>query len=83
MANKPQPKPKPSAPAPSAAPSMHVQNSAPAVWPNFEACWNATVKNGTPYLMNACKEHIKAKGWLNDKSKWVEGIKHFGVKVEK
>ena len=79
---KPRPKPQPQEPKPSAPPVMHVQNQPPQLWPNFDACWNACVKNGTPFLLNACKEHLKSKGWLNDKSKWIEGIKHFGIKVE-
>lgn len=60
------------------------QHEAPAnSWPNFEACWHASVNNGNPLLLQSCKAHLKALGWLNKPEKWIEGILHFGVEVEK
>ena len=61
-----------------------TQNKPPQIpWSSFEQCWSATVKNGTPFLMEACKAHIKAMGWLNSPEKWISGMKHFGIEVEK
>jgi len=61
-----------------------VQNKRPeARWQTFEQCWNACVKNGTPLLMESCKAHLKAMGWLNKPEKFIDGIRHFGVEVEK
>lgn len=61
-----------------------VQNARPAVqWQTFEQCWHSCVRNGTPLLMESCKAHLRAMGWLNQPSKWIEGMMHFGIKVEK
>jgi len=62
-----------------------VQNSRPNYvrWQTFEQCWHSCVKNGTPLLMESCKAHLRAMGWLNKPEKWIEGMKHFGIPLEK
>ena len=65
--------------------SIHtVQNSRPQVqWQSFEQCWNTCVKNGTPLLKESCKAHLRAMGWLNQPNRWIEGMLHFGLRIEK
>lgn len=60
-----------------------VQNEKPIYWESFESFWHECVKNGTPSMMHACKEHIKALGWMDDQEKWIDGTIHFGIPVEK
>jgi hypothetical protein len=61
-----------------------VQNARPDVqWQSFEQCWHTCVKNGTPLLMESCKAHLRAMGWLSKPEKWIEGMRHFGIPVEK
>lgn len=61
-----------------------VQNSRPEYqWQSFEQCWHSCVKNGTPLLMESCKAHLRAMGWLAKPEKWIEGMKHFGIPLEK
>ena len=62
---------------------VDIQNEPPVYWDSFESFWRASVKNGTPFLMEACKEHLRAMGWLDKPSKWLEGAMHFGIKIEK
>lgn len=65
-------------------PASVVQNTPPKrPWTSFEQCWHACVKNGTPLLMVSCKAHLKAMGWLHQPNRWIEGMRHFGIKVEK
>ena len=66
-------------------PTSHsVQNLPPNHgWPSFDAFWSKCVRNGTPLLKDSFRAHLRAMGWMNDPSKWVEGAKHFGIKIEK
>lgn len=61
----------------------HQNNDPDKKWASFEQCWVESVKNGNNFLMESCKMHLKSKGWLDDQSKWIYGIKHFGIPVEK
>lgn len=65
--------------------SRHThQNVPPQVqWQTFEQCWHACVKHGTPLLMESCKAHLRAMGWLNKPEKWIDGMRHFGIPLEK
>jgi hypothetical protein len=66
-------------------PTSHtVQNLPPNKgWHSFEQCWHSCVKNGTPLLMESCKAHLRAMGWLNRQEKWIDGMRHFGISIEK
>ncbi len=62
----------------------YVQNSAPIrVWSSFDEFWYSCIKGNDYFLMENCKEHLKALGWYGDQRKWIEGVKHFGIPVEK
>lgn len=61
-----------------------VQNTAPIIgWPNFDVFWSMCVKGGTPTVKSACIAHLKSIGAWEDQSKWIDGLKHYGVPVEK
>jgi hypothetical protein len=60
-----------------------VQNTPPVMWKSFEQFWNACIKNGDERHMVACKIHLQSLGWLDKPSKWIEGVKNFGIEVEK
>jgi len=62
---------------------VDIQNEPPVMWDSFESFWKASVKNGTPFLMEACKEHLKALDLLDKPNRWVEGALHFGIRLEK
>lgn len=61
-----------------------AQNSKETIrhWKSFEQCWASCVKNGSPVLMSACKAHLAAMGWLEHQEKWIDGMVHFGIKIE-
>ena len=63
---------------------IHIENRAPLrVYSSFEEFWFTHVKNKDTFLVESCKAHLKALGWLSDQSKWREGCLHFGLKIEK
>ena len=64
--------------------SETVQNTAPLLkWPNFDVFWSICVKGGTPTIKSACIAHLKSIGVWEDQSKWIDGLKHYGVPIEK
>lgn len=62
--------------------SIPIEQNAPK-WASFEQFWNSSVKNGTPTLLASCKAHVTALGWMEKQDKWVDGVIHFGIKIEK
>jgi hypothetical protein len=63
---------------------QYVQNSAPIrIWSSFEEFWFSCIKGQDYFLMESCKEHLKALGWYDSQSKWLDGAKHFGIPIEK
>lgn len=64
--------------------SDNVQNAPPPKrWSSLDHFWHASVKNGTPLLLESFRAHLVAMGWRDDQSRWIEGAKHFGIPVEK
>lgn len=63
----------------------NVQNEPPFMgWPNFDVFWASCVKNGNNHTVkSACIAHLKAIGYWEDQSKWIDGLKHFGIPMEK
>lgn len=61
----------------------YIQNEAPILWQNFDQFWNACVKNGNNSHKEACKLHLKSLGILDRPEKWLDGVLHFGIKLEK
>lgn len=62
----------------------YVQNHAPVhVYSSFEEFWYSCVRGNDYFLMESCKAHLKALGWMSNQSKWLDGVRHFGVPVEK
>lgn len=69
-----------------AARSSHetVQNEAPSLgWASFDHFWSTCIKGGTPAVKQSCIAHLKAINVWQDQSKWIEGVRHFGIPVEK
>jgi hypothetical protein len=63
---------------------LHIENKAPLrVYTSFEEFWFTNVKSKDTFLVESCKSHLKALGWLHDQSKWREGCLHFGLKIVK
>lgn len=60
-----------------------IENKAPNVWMSFDQCWSECVKNGTPVLKIQAEAHLKSMGWLDQPDKWLDGLKSFGIPVEK
>lgn len=60
-----------------------VQNEPPKMWKSFDQFWNACIKNGGERHRIACKIHLQSLGWLDKPEKWIEGVKNFGIEVEK
>lgn len=74
------------APKQAAARSSHetVQNEAPQLgWASFDHFWSVCIKGGTPAVKTSCIAHLKAINAWHDQSKWIEGVRHFGIPVEK
>jgi hypothetical protein len=73
------------APKPAARSSHEtVQNEAPQLgWASFDHFWSVCIKGGTPAVKNACIAHLKATNSWQDQSKWIAGVRHFGIPVEK
>lgn len=61
-----------------------VQNESPALgWASFDQFWSACIKGGTASIKSSCIAHLKSIDAWHDQSKWIEGVKHFGIPVEK
>ncbi len=52
-------------------------------WPNFDAFWNECVSGGSQLVKEAAIVHLKSIGSWDDQSKWIDSLKHFGIKTEK
>lgn len=61
----------------------YVQNEAPIAWQNFDQFWNACIKNSNKSVKEACRLHLKSLGFLEKPEKWLDGVMHFGIKLEK
>jgi hypothetical protein len=62
----------------------YVQNTPPIfIYSSFEEFWYSCIKGQDYFLMNSAKEHLRALGWYDNQSKWLEGVKHFGIPIEK
>lgn len=73
------------APKPAARSSHEtVQNEAPELgWASFDHFWSTCIKGGTPSVKSSCIAHLKAINSWHDQSKWIAGVRHFGIPVEK
>lgn len=64
--------------------SHNVANTSPLrMWRNFDECWASCVKNGSAGIKISAEAHLKAIGCWDDQSKWVDGLIHFGIPMEK
>jgi hypothetical protein len=52
-------------------------------WSSFDHFWATNIKNGTDSTKMACVAHLKAIGSWDDQAKWVKGVLHFGIPLEK
>ena len=64
-------------------PIQNIENQAPRMyWANFDDFWHSSVKGGSQLIKESAFMHLKAMGWANKQDKWIEGMRHFGLKIE-
>jgi len=63
--------------------NQDVRNHQRPVWTSFDQCWASCVKNGDKILKESAKVHLKRIGMWNDQTKWIDGLIHFGIPIEK
>lgn len=50
-------------------------------WTGFNAFWHEFCRStgANPKWKEMVQKHIEKLGWLDDQTKWMDGVKHFGL----